>query len=363
MKQLHQQILLLVFLWYFSSIGLTFLNRKLALKYSVPLYITSFHMFIHSVLAHLITKRKPTWPKKNVFPTAITTAGDIGASNMSLQFVNVGFYTIVKSSVPLFVLFFAILFGLEKMNFKLCMVILVITVGLTLSVWQNSDFNGIGFILLLLAVSFSGLRWSLTQILMADMKSPLHAMRDLSPVMSLCTLIAALIANPINNIYFGAEFSILYFSILVIFGSLLAFVLTLSEFRLLQISSVMTVAIFGIIKEILTIVLDSFIEEHKKPLSLINGFGLVLCISGIICYHIYRKTMKNVEIESYSPVTEIFFLDDLEENNRSPKKRNSYQYEEQTSPILSQPFILNNVREAIPIYDCEDIEMNDISSL
>ena len=366
MKPRSIQIISLVCIWYVSSMGLTFLNRSLGQEYHMPLYITSIHMCIHGILAHLITKQRPTWPEWRVYPTAISTAGDIGASNMALVSVKVGFYTIVKSSVPLFVLVFAILFGLEKLSAKLCVMIVIITTGIIMSVWKNTDFEPDGFMLLLIAVTLSGLRWSLTTILMARMKSPLHAMRHLSPVMSIFIFVVALIVNPVSTLKVPEDFSLFKISALTIFGSILAFALTLSEFRLLQISSVLTVSIFGIIKEILTIILDIFIEGQS--LSVLNVFGLIICISGILWYHIWRTHSDEDAREAYSPVRDIFFNDDLEVNYKSPsspRKRNSLKGGiSPTSPMKSPTgiTILKDVNAAFGVYECQDIEMNDATT-
>ena len=311
-------------------------------------------MLIHYILACVITKQRPTWPQWKSYPTALSTAGDIGSSNMALTYVTVGFYTIVKSSVPLFVLLFAIIFGLERLTTKLFIMISVITIGMVLSVWKNAAFHAFGFFLLLIAVTLSGLRWSLTQLLMAEMKSPLHAMRNLSLVMSVCTLVAALLINPPSFGPIDPDFPIVYVLFSSLFGSLLAFALTLSEFRLLQITSVLTVSIYGIIKEILTIILGLYVEEGQS-LSIINIIGLCVCILGILWYHFYR--IHPVSEELYSPVQNMFYHDELEH----PKRRKSV--ENHRSPTKSpNAGILRDVKDSLNIYDVEDIEMQDAST-
>lgn len=47
-------------------------------------------------------------------PNGITTGLDIGFSNKSLVFINLSFYTMCKSTVPVFLLFFAFVWGIEK---------------------------------------------------------------------------------------------------------------------------------------------------------------------------------------------------------------------------------------------------------
>ena len=52
-------------------------------------------------------------------PVGITTALDIAASNASYIYVSIPFYTIVKSSAVIFVLFFSILYKLQPMDTSL----------------------------------------------------------------------------------------------------------------------------------------------------------------------------------------------------------------------------------------------------
>ncbi len=53
-------------------------------------------------------------PYTAVVPNGIVTGLDIGFSNKSLVFINLSFYTMCKSTVPVFLLFFAFVWGIEK---------------------------------------------------------------------------------------------------------------------------------------------------------------------------------------------------------------------------------------------------------
>lgn len=51
---------------------------------------------------------------KKISPTGIASGIDIGFSNWGLELVKISLYTMTKSSTIIFILFFAILLGLEK---------------------------------------------------------------------------------------------------------------------------------------------------------------------------------------------------------------------------------------------------------
>ena len=51
---------------------------------------------------------------RKVVPNGVATGLDIGLSNYSLVFITLSFYVMCKSTTPLFLLVFAIAWGIEK---------------------------------------------------------------------------------------------------------------------------------------------------------------------------------------------------------------------------------------------------------
>jgi solute carrier family 35 protein C2 len=49
-----------------------------------------------------------------VIPNGCTTGLDIGLSNLSLVYITMSFYTMCKSTVPVFLLFFAFIWRIER---------------------------------------------------------------------------------------------------------------------------------------------------------------------------------------------------------------------------------------------------------
>ena len=97
-------------------------------------------------------------------PIGITTAVDVAMSNLSFLYITVTFYTIVKSSALIFVLIFGLLFNLEKKSWKLFVIISVITAGVILASYGETEFSVIGLILVVGSAASGGLRWALTQV-------------------------------------------------------------------------------------------------------------------------------------------------------------------------------------------------------
>ena len=123
-----------IFIYYFFSISLTFYNRYLFVTYKYPLSITIIHLIIKFVASALIREflnltvnwkrcRLSKTPRitldwstylRKIVPLGLASAVDIGFSNWSLQYITVTLYTMSKSTVILFILFFSLLFKLEK---------------------------------------------------------------------------------------------------------------------------------------------------------------------------------------------------------------------------------------------------------
>lgn len=88
-----------------------------------------------------------------------------------------------------------------------------------------------------------------------------------------------------------ADRQLVYFRVIyVLGGSLLAFLMELSEFLLLTYTSSLTLAIAGIIKEIFTLYLA--VNYNGDQMSMVNFVGLLVCLTGI-ALHVTVKALDN----------------------------------------------------------------------
>ncbi|KAG0302806.1 Triose-phosphate Transporter [Linnemannia gamsii] len=241
--------------------------------------------------------------RTKIVPCAVASGLDIGLSNSSLKTITLAFYTMCKSSSLAFVLMFAFLFKLERPTWTLAGVIGVICVGLFMMVMSEVDFVLIGFIQVMAASVLGGLRWSLTQILLerTDTKSgslanPISTIFFLSPIMGVCLCIVAGIFEGFGTI-FGSHFFATAGSAvatlgLLLLGGIFAFMMVLAEFNLIARTSVVTLSVLGIIKEVVTIVISSLVfHDH---LTLVNILGLFVTLTGIGFYHFMKlRQMKS----------------------------------------------------------------------
>ena len=350
---------ILVGLWYTFSISISVYNKWMfsdtgkGLDFHFPLFVTSVHMLVQFSLASLVLlfvpKFRPNYTppqedevvytaldgnesegtdskaphsgsRKNaqeplmtkwfyltrISPCGAATALDIGLGNFSLRFITLTFYTMCKSSVLAFVLLFAFLFHLEKPTWRLCAIIFFMTVGVVMMVTGEAAFEVRGFILVMSASFCSGFRWSLTQILLLRNKAtsnPFSSIFFLTPVMFFVLFILALPAEKPAAIIAGikdlaANQGGLKSILLILFPGTLAFAMVSAEFALLQRSSVVTLSVCGIFKEVLTISAAGIVFGDE--LSPINVSGLIVTIASIAAYNYlkFSKMRRDAEEET-----------------------------------------------------------------
>ena len=208
-----------------------------------------------------------------------------------------------KSSSLAFVLLFAFLFRLETPSWKLILIIATMTFGVVMMVSGEVDFSPLGFILVISAAFFSGFRWALTQILLLRnpaTSNPFSSIFFLAPIM-FCSLfvIASGVEGPINLLGGLSELmekkGTILGPLILLLPGLLAFCMTASEFALLQRTSVVTLSIAGIFKEVVTIVTAG--QVFEDTMTAINLLGLAITIVAIGGYNYVKITKMRHEAQ------------------------------------------------------------------
>lgn len=187
-RMLATNIALTLF-WYLLSTALSMWNKLLVGRdhgafggepFPAPFFMSSVQFFGQYFLSTFVlatglaARRRPrshetSWREwtRTVLPNGIATGLDIGFSNYSLVFIQLSFYVMCKSTTPLFLLICAFAIGLERPSWILAAVVGIICGGLALLVTgEKISFNWTGFTLVMTAAALSGVRWTITQILL-----------------------------------------------------------------------------------------------------------------------------------------------------------------------------------------------------
>lgn len=309
------------------------------LDFKFPLFTTSLHMAVQFTLAATIlyffpslrpvgtsssspsaSQYSPAGQTPNtksvitfifyltrLVPCGSATSLDIGLGNMSLRFISLTFLTMCKSSALGFVLLFAFLFRLETPSLKLVLIICTMAIGVVMMAADEETFDALGFALVIASAFFSGFRWGLTQILLLRhpaTANPFSTLFLLTPIMFATLIVIALSVEGPREIFNGVEKLASVYGLstigILVFPGILAFCMIASEFALLKRSSVVTLSICGIFKEVVTIAAAGMLYDEQ--LTMINILGLVVTLSSIACYN-YIK-IKKMRLEAQMDVAE-----------------------------------------------------------
>jgi len=210
--------------------------------------------------------------------------------------LNLTFPAMCKSSSLAFVLMFAFIFRLETPSWRLVAIIATMTIGVIMMVFGEVDFSALGFVLVISAAFFSGFRWGLTQILLLRnpaTSNPFSSIFFLAPIMFLTLFLLAIPIEGIPTLMEGfkalvVDKGLLIGTATILFPGVIAFLMTASEFALLKRTSVVTLSIAGIFKEVVTIAAAGLIfDDHLTP---INVSGLFVTVGAIAAYNYIKIT-------------------------------------------------------------------------
>eukprot|EP00775_Hariotina_reticulata_P003160 gene3160-3438_t len=326
---------LLILTWYFLSTALGIFNKKLVGKehgifgrgaFPAPMLLTGVQFAFQHVLARSVFARSVFCTGLPVFvsavlPNGVVTGLDIGFSNTSLVYITMSFYTMCKSTTPIFLLAFAFLWRLESPSWALAGVVAVIVSGLVLLVQGETKFNMTGFLLVMSASCMSGLRFTLTQVLLhgkhgtsdhggrgegqqvkaagvgwvgagpAPFGGPLEVLEVLTPVMSVTMLLLSLVSEQLwltlpASYYFNSMEHTLITIALIFAGAIIAFLMVWTEYQVIKETSALTFMIAGTVKEVVTVI-ASILVFHDD-FGIINGIGLLVVIIGVLLFNYYK---------------------------------------------------------------------------
>ena len=282
--------------WFFFSSLLSSYNKFIFgtghMGFPYPLLLTSMHFLVQWIFSHVACElfpislgtdrlKKMSWKEWAWIsvPCGTVTSLDVGLSNLSLVTITITFYTMIKSSTPIFVLGWAYLFGIERITWSLIGVIAVIAAGEFFTVMGEVDFIFKGFAYCLAASVLSGARWTLVQLklqrLDPPLKSTLVTMRLLSPCMFFSLLLFSLVverpwrsADDVNDDVLAEKIRLAVAAgmsrvfALGLMGGFFAVAMVLCEFYLILKASAIIMMIGGVIKEMTTIMIGYVPQKY-----------------------------------------------------------------------------------------------------
>ena len=333
--------------WFLFSALLSLYNKYVFgnthLNFPCPLLMTSVHFLAQWAFSYTVTSIFPgtfggdqiaSMPWKQFLsiavPCGFITSADVGFSNLALVRITLTFYTMIKSSSPIFVVLSAYLFGIEQITLPLILVVLSICMGELLAVLgEGVQFDTIGFILCLISSVLAGMRWTIVQLKIQSiepkLKSGIATMRILSPFMFTSMLGMSLIKErPWTTLgtWIDSPSSAMYMCGLSLLGACLAISMMLCEFHLIMKTNAIILMIGGVLKELNTIFFS--VVVFGDTINAVNALGCAVVFAGVILYKISLH-VRNLEKKYDTMITtadtssDNYYISDEEDTSPSRK--------------------------------------------
>lgn len=321
---------LLTLAWFGLSTCLALFNKALFGQrkggFPAPLLLTSVQFLMQYLIAaatlrFVLPRMRPRRPipwgvyLRQVAPVGVVMGMDIGLSNLSLVYVTVSFYTLAKTSSILFLLAFAFWLRLEPVSLRLTAAALTLTLGEVLTVQGETQFNALGFFLVIAAAACSGLRWVLSQrVLHAKnglegtglrrshgMHNPPAMLRTMMPVMCGVVFVFSCFQEDWWDTVPGSPWlddpsDLFVDGGITLLGALMAFCMSMAEFELLKETSAVTVMVIGTAKDVVTVACSILIFGDVFGWE--NFFGMCFVLAGIAAYNYHKVLCAREEREA-----------------------------------------------------------------
>lgn len=287
-------------LWYSISISFTLFNKWFLNiwedGFHFPILATAIHMVIKTIISQFwaCCTKMPITPMSwwllftLVIPIGISTGLDIMLSNLSLEYISVTNYTLLKSSVLLWTFLWAIIIGASPFEWRTFLSVVTISIGLALATIQSTQLELFGMSLVLAASGAAGLRWALLQALIIKdpvSRSLLGSIYRFSPASAVAIIPLALIIDlpPLVTSKFVTDPVLLWTATLwVLLGGVISFGLIAVEVKIVQLTSSVTLSVLGQVKELVQIVLAGIVFGDE--LSTVNIIGVAVSFAGMLAY-------------------------------------------------------------------------------
>jgi hypothetical protein len=218
-----------------------------------------------------------------LFPLALAFAISVVLSNEAYRYCSVPFLQMCKELNVVFVYVASVLFALERLSGRTCMILLVVLFGCTISIQGQVDFNAKGFTLQITSQMAEICKMLLQAFIMQNLKiDPLTMVMWMAPL-CLCAVASAIMFSWEPVILVDAKSCWKH----LLANSCVAFLLNHSVAYLLRISSGLTMVLAGIVKDICIVSMAAII--FGASLAKIQIVGFFIAIIGIFAHSMVKS--------------------------------------------------------------------------
>ncbi|KAG1672833.1 hypothetical protein FOA52_004637 [Chlamydomonas sp. UWO 241] len=284
-------------LWIFMSSTMLFYNKFLLSFYgfNFPISLTLWHMVVCSSLAWAAMRAGWAKPldisgdtyRSKILPIAGCYAAALWSGNAGYAVSTVSFAQMVKSATPVMTYFVGMAWGVESYTHLLLLDVAVITCGVGVAAYGESELVLIGFALLVLCMAFEATRLVLSQQLMQATEvrfTPITTLYYVAPPAAAALLLPYLLLEARASAAFVA--STPRCALHLIANALIAFGLNLSVYLLIGRTSALTMNVSGLVKDWFTI--SGSVLLLGSVVTVTQLFGYAVAFAGVCWYNYLR---------------------------------------------------------------------------
>jgi len=315
--------------WTLNNVGVTLLNKAVfaVVDFKYPYFLSFVHMICNYMGTFYVfwslkreVKRNAEGPfhrwfgdqlvRKDLDPVgrrymlafSVIFSLNIAIGNVSLRHASVNFNQIFRSLVPAVTIAMGLVMG-RKFSFCRILSVSPIIVGVAMACFGDITFTPLGFFYTSCCVFLAALKAvAAGEMLTGSLKMhPVDLLGHLSPLAMVQCLFLSAATGELAEIMARPE---LYLTDLtpmavVVISGIGAFTLNITSLMVNKLTSPLTLCIAGNVKQVLMIVISTLI--FATPITLLNGFGIVLVIVGSSVYSyvaLQEKSQKMVSVTS-----------------------------------------------------------------
>jgi drug/metabolite transporter (DMT)-like permease len=273
------------------------------LKFPYPMFLTTWHMFLATILTQIMSKTTNMLPGvgenkvdstvmyKQILPVASFFAVSLVLSNKAYIYLSVSYIQMLKAFTPVAVLIFSFFSGLEKTSWPELGIVMIICVGVALTSVGESFFSWAGFTFQALAILAEASRLVMTNILIRHLKlDPLSALYYIAPICCVFIGIACFFFE-LRDLPWDRMMT-LDFSLIMLLNGGVAFLLNVAVVLLIGNTSALVLTLAGIVKDILLVFLS--IALFGSPVTPLQYAGYGLALLGLNLHKEYKKNPERI---------------------------------------------------------------------
>jgi len=229
-------------------------------------------------------KEITTWSRwsRKILPLAMIFCASVAAGNIGLKYIFVSYAQMVTATTPLFTVFATRLLTNNNVRWEIWLSMIPIAGGVSLSSWQEADFNILGFSAVIIATALRAVKsvWQ-GQLLTddEDKLDPISLIYYMSPPSMIMLFFLTLVFEPeilLDVDILTTHASDMNLVFWVFLSGAIAFWLNIMNLLVTKYTSAVTLQVLGNVKVVLSIIVSVLIFQNSVSLLGWLGCGITL---------------------------------------------------------------------------------------